>query len=471
MSARLEQRLREILRERSRPGAMAPEAPATPPRDQAPDAARSPDVRLRAAAEALGGEIIERGGGAVIVVDTFYPADHQHGLLRIGDVAGRAMAAAQEIAMLGGVPEPLDGPPRSLLFVDLETTGLAGGAGTYAFLVGCGFFEPHGFRVRQYVMPAYHHERPLLAEVESLVRASAGLVSYNGKSFDVPVLETRYQFNRLPPPFEGLAHVDMLHSARRFWRGAAASAGAWPETDGCRLSTLERTLFGVRRIGDVPGFEIPGRYFGFIRSGDALPLEPVLEHNRLDLVSLAAMTARAVELLKDAPRSSRSSRESLGAGRLLERAGRLDAAERCYEDAVVRTSRERGLDAPVTRAEALKALATSFRRTGRHVDAAQAWQAVVDDRRAPAPVRREALEALAIYFEHRARDLDEARRFARLSLAERVGTRSMDEGRHRLARLDRKLGSRHVERAFVVPPSLDLVGGEDGRPLDDEPRP
>ena len=219
----------------------------------------------------------------------------------MGDVPGRAMAAAPEIAMLGGVPEPLDRDPRALLFVDLETTGLAGGAGTYAFLVGCAFFEPHGFRTRQYFLPGYQHERRLLAEVEALVRASASLVSYNGKSFDVPVLETRYQFNRLTPPFDGVPHVDMVHPARRFWRGMAASPGAWPETDSCRLVTLERTLFGVRRLGDVPGYEIPSRYFDFMRSGDASPLEPVLEHNRLDLISLAALTFRAVRLLAGAP--------------------------------------------------------------------------------------------------------------------------------------------------------------------------
>lgn len=457
MSARLEQRLREILRERrealsgGQPAAAGPSPPgtiATPRcRDAAMDEAaephaapRSSDARLRGVADTLGGDVLERDGGVAIVVDRFYPADHQHGLLRIGDVPGRALAAAPEIAMLGGVPEPLDREPRALLFVDLETTGLAGGAGTYAFLVGCAFFEPHGFRIRQYFLPGYQHERRLLAEVERLVRASASLVSYNGKTFDVPVLETRYQFNRLAPPFGEIAHVDMLHAARRFWRGAPPAPGAWPETDSCRLSALERTLFGVRRIGDVPGFEIPGRYFDFMRSGNAAPLEPVLEHNRLDLISLAALTARAVRLLADAPHSCASARESLGAGRLLERAGRGEQAERCFRSAADRARYERGPDASWTRADALRALAVRHRRRRRHEEAAEAWQAIVDDRRAPAGIRREALEALAIHFEHRTRDLGEARRFAQLSLAARVGTPAMAEGRHRLARLERKLG-------------------------------
>ncbi len=449
MSARLEQRLREILRER-REGRVSPPGEESPTvdaiaearwRDGAKDeSGASTDARLRAIADTLGGDVLEGDGGVAIVVERFYPADHQHGLLRIGDVPGCALAAAPELSLLGGVPEPLDRAPRALLFVDLETTGLAGGAGTYAFLVGCAFFEPQGFRIRQYFLPGYQHERRLLAEVEALVRASAALVSYNGKSFDVPVLETRYQFNRLAPPFDGVSHVDMLHPARRFWRGVGASPGAWPETDSCRLSTLEHTLFGVRRIGDVPGHEITGRYFNFMRSGDASPLEPVLEHNRLDLISLAAMTARAVRLLAGAPASSTSARESLGAGRLLERGARLDAAENCYRDAAERARYERGPDAAWTRADALRALAVRCRRDGRHDQAAEAWQAIAVDRRTPAGIRREALEALAIHFEHRARDLDQARRFAQLSLAERGGTQTLEHGRHRLARLEKKLG-------------------------------
>jgi uncharacterized protein YprB with RNaseH-like and TPR domain len=434
MSAPLEQRVRDILRERRKPAEAAPERPDAP---SAPPSVAA-DTRLQLIADTLGGDVVEAEGGVAIVVDRFYPADHQHGLLRLGDVPGRALSAAPELALLGGVPEPLDRDPRALLFVDLETTGLSGGAGTYAFLVGCAYFEPHGFRIRQYFLPGYQHERRLLAEVESLMRQSAALVSYNGKSFDVPVLETRYQFNRLQAPFEQMAHVDMLHPARRLWKGTTAP-GTWPETDSCRLSTLERSLFGVRRLGDVPGFEIPARYFDFMRSGNAAPLEPVLEHNRLDLISLAALTARAIHLLRTAPESSSTARESLGAGRLLERSGRLPDAERCYRDAAVRARVERGPDGASIRAEALRAIAIRCRRDGRHDEAVDAWQAIADDRRAPAGIRRDALEALAIHFEHRARDLTVARRFAQLSLAERIGTRTMEDGRHRVARLQRKL--------------------------------
>lgn len=453
MSTRLEERMRELLRERRSappPAAAGPPLPAPVPREHS--ASELPD-RLRAAADQLGGALVDGVEGRTLVVDRFYPVDYWHGVVRVGDLQGCGLAAAPEMAILGGAPEPGLFPPRPLLFLDLETTGLAGGAGTYAFLVGCAAFEPHGFRVRQFFLPTYQQEAPLLAAVDALVRGSAGLVTYNGRTFDLPVLETRYEFNRVTPPFAALAHVDMLHAARRLWRGAPAAPGAWPETDSCRLTALERVLFGVRRIGDVPGFEIPGRYFEFMRSGDALPLEPVLEHNRLDLLTLAAMTARALRLLAEAPAASTSARESFGSGALLARAGRHDLAERCYRDAAERARHERGPDAGQVRADALRALALRCRRTGRYAEAADAWQTIAADRLAPPVIRREALDALAIHHEHRSRDLDEARRFAQLSLAERVGTRMMGACRHRLARLDRKLGRRpgRQEPGWLLP--------------------
>ena len=182
MSSRLESRLREILREQrpvARPGA---DGPRTPP---AADASQ-PRGLLRTAADVLDGDVHETAGGAFVVVDRFYPADHRHGLARIGDFDGDSFALRDELALIGGRPEPAEAPPRTLLFVDLETTGLAGGAGTYAFLVGCAYFEPHGFRTRQYFLSGYQHERTLLDAVDGLVRQSAGLVSYNGSLKPMP---------------------------------------------------------------------------------------------------------------------------------------------------------------------------------------------------------------------------------------------------------------------------------------------
>jgi hypothetical protein len=223
---------------------------------------------------------------------------------------------------------------------------------------------------------------------------------------------------------------------------------------GCRLGTLERTLFNVNRLGDVGGFEIPARFFRFLRSGDPRPLEGVLEHNRIDLVSLAAVMARAVELAKSGPPACRDCGEALALGRIYERAagddrviGRDDVmnqAALCYR----RGAESRTID---VRAEALYRLALWHRRERRFADAAAIWREVLElteprgVRRMVGmrALRRFAAEALAVHHEHRDRDLDSARELALFALEEAEGDGRIADGvRHRLARLDRKIAKK-----------------------------
>ena len=221
------------------------------------------------------------------------------------------------------------------------------------------------------------------------------------------------------------------------------------QSESCTLGTLERVLFGVRRHGDVPGFEIPGRYFSFVRTGHAQPLQPVFEHNRLDLVSLAALTARALRLVESAPDAAEQPRECYGLGRLFERVGALDRAEACYRRTLVLAERSWHMDDDVVRGEALRAIALRCRRTGRHEEAASYWDAITRLRRCPDVLLHEAIEALAIHHEHRSRDLDVAR-----SLAERLieSPRASDDTSRRLARLARKIDRRQapVERPLLM---------------------
>ena len=237
-------------------------------------------------------------------------------------------------------------------------------------------------------------------------------------------------------PFDELAHFDMLHPARRLWKGRQADA----DEGGCRLSTLERALLNMRRVGDVAGFEIPGRFFQFLRTADPRPLEPVLEHNRLDLVSLAAVTSRAAQLTSGGEAACRDGAEALAVGRVLERAERFERAEACYR----RAAESR---CAVTKAEALYRLGVRARRERRFEDAAARWRALVALTDTPArkrdrtlaALRQYAIEALAIHQEHRVRDLAAARELALFALDEDVLPARADGMRHRLARIDRKL--------------------------------
>jgi hypothetical protein len=248
----------------------------------------------------------------------------------------------------------------------------------------------------------------------------------------------------------------MLHPARRLWRGRRG--GGDPDDSGCRLTTLERTLLDLTRVGDVGGFEIPGRFFQFLRSGDPRPLEPVLEHNRLDLVSLAAVMSRGLQLARDGHAACRDCAEALALGRVYERAAAddrvpyagtmLTRAESCY----TRASESRAAD---VKGEALYRLGLRHRRERRYAEAAVVWRDVLELTE-PQGVRRIdglgelrqfAVEALAIHHEHRERDLAGARELALFALEEVDGRRA-DGMKHRLARLDKKIAQKTNAQLF-----------------------
>jgi uncharacterized protein len=406
------------------------------------------------AAQTLGGEWCEAHGPPFLLVEREYSGAHRHGQMSVVEMLPPEGGIWPRLPLLAGGVGHANGPAATgrMLFLDLETTGLAGGAGTYAFLVGLAWFDGGALQVRQYFLSTFAAERSILAAVAEVVRETATLVTFNGKSFDVPLIETRFAVNRLPSPFETLPHVDMLHVARRFWRpdddatDGAASADA-ARGRGCRLSDLEEAVCGHAREGDVPGFEIPARYFDYVRSGDARPLEGVLEHNRLDLVSLALLTARASQLLDGGPEAVSTAREAIGLGRVYERAGLLGDARRAYAYAsgVAQLSEDEPsgraprVDA-ATKAEALRAYATLARRERDFTRAALAWQCALNVRMCPPHIAREAAEALAVHHEHRQPDLECARRFAMQSLQYRSTPTRAQAAQHRVARLNRKLG-------------------------------
>jgi uncharacterized protein len=375
--------------------------------------------------DVLCGSWREHPSGRSFVVERRVEADAQHGRVRVRDLAVQLDRAASQAPMLsGGAPARMP-----FVFIDLETTGLSGGAGTYAFLVGCGSFTNDGaFLTRQYLLPAFGDERPMLETVaDELMRAGA-MVSFNGKSFDAPVLETRYLFHRLEWAGARLPHIDVLHPSRRFWRDDVSS---------CTLVALERQVLGARRAGDVCGFEIPARYFQFIRSGDARPLAVVLEHNRLDLLSLAGLTARLLHLLGRGPGEAGDSREAFALGQTYARAGFFSHAIEAYRRAMtIHAPSRRGSSLQI---EILRSLALACRRGRRFHEAASAWRQLLDTPGCAGPIAREATEALAIHHEHRERDLTAARTFALKSLDQEARPRWNDGVRHRLARIERKL--------------------------------
>ncbi|MEZ5290685.1 MAG: ribonuclease H-like domain-containing protein [Vicinamibacterales bacterium] len=441
-----------------------PDAGGRPPRDPAAigpggdpsepaGGLESRAARAARAAATLGGALETRGDGLCIVVDRRYDADVRHGRQRVGDIVHGLRRTADGLRALGtawpGSGGPGLGTPDGLCVVDLETTGLAGGAGTQAFLVGCARLDGDGVHVRQFLAPGFEFERAQLGALAEWMADRTWLVTFNGRTFDVPLLEMRFAFNRLRWPWAELPHLDALHPARRFWRDRSVLTGPDPDEASCTLGVLERRLSGVHRVGDVPGSEIPARYFQFARDGRAEPLEAVLEHNRLDLLSTLLVCARASRLVAEGPAATERGQECLGLGRVYERLADAARAEGCYARAAAEGL---GVGDPLLRAEALRRLAFLQRRDGRPDHAAASWGALLATRGAPGRLRREAREALAIHHEHRARDLEAARAVVLEGLREAPDDPRRAGSQHRLARIERKLARRTPGRLL---PSFD----------------
>lgn len=409
--------------------------------------------RIERAAATLGGVVDQRTDGPCIVVDRRYQADARHGQWRIGDLVDSLRRAEDGLAALRRAwPGPRltpDGAPvgavDGLCVLDLETTGLAGGAGTQAFLVGCARVEGDGIHVRQFLAPGFEHERAQLACLGEWMQDRTHLLTFNGRTFDVPLLEMRFAFQRVTWSWADVPHLDALHPARRFWRDRPELVGPDVDDARCTLGVLERRLAGVHRVGDVPGMEIPARFFQFARDGRAEPLEAVLEHNRLDLVSTLLVCARAAALVVGGPSTAMHGHECLGLGRVYERLDDRAGAETCYARAAAQAL---GVGDAALRAEALRRLAYVQRREGRTAEAAATWRALLATRGVKARLRSEAREALAIHQEHRIGDLAGARSLVLDGLADLTDARQRSRAEHRLARLERK------ERARAPRPLL-----------------
>jgi hypothetical protein len=368
----------------------------------------------------LGGQLVDTEAGPLLTVRREFPLAHRHGRVALE----RALAVSAEVlgvlARNGALPDP-----RHLVFLDTETTGVAGGTGTYAFLVGAGWLEADRFVVVQHFMRDLDEEPALLAALAPLLDAASGLVTFNGSAFDVPLLETRFILGRRRWP-AALPHLDLLHSARRVWASRFVD---------CRLLTLEREVLGHQRDEDVAGALIPSLYFEFLRRRHPAPLGPVFTHNRHDVLFLAALFAWLGDALADPERGLDDGLDLAGVGRLWERAD-PERAVACYRAAL-----GVGLPAPVAHGVRLR-LAAWEKRQARWQAACALWQAAAT----AAAFDPRPWEELAKYHEHRARDAATAQTVvaAALQRARAAGapSRVMEAFAYRLARLDRRLARR-----------------------------
>jgi len=284
--------------------------------------------------------------------------------------------------------------------------------------------------VRQVFMRDFCEEAASLHVVAQQLESAAFLVSFNGKTFDAPLLNTRLVMNRLPAKLGELPHLDLLHPARRLYRERCVD---------CRLGTLEQHALGFERNDDVPGFMVPDLYRAYLRSRDGRHVAKIFTHNAYDVLSLVTLTAHLAELVWRGPELGVDPGLLLAAARLLRDRGRIEQAQRCFELALERAHQAD----PLTARDARVEVALAHKRRGEHACAAEHFRVLIQT----GPFDPLAFEELAKHLEHRDRDFaacaeltERALQFLRAGAFTERREHWIGAFEHRLARLQRKLG-------------------------------
>lgn len=334
--------------------------------------------------DVLGGSEKETPLGETFIVEALYSSEFQHGYNRL-----QISAPLNILAAWAGDMTISENVKDDFAFLDIETTGLSGGTGTYAFLIGVGRFEGENFRLAQFFMRDPIEEPAQLAALEEFLIPCHTLVTFNGKSFDLPLLKTRYITHGWKPPFNDTAHVDLLHLARRLWRNRLPSR---------TLGNLEVQILGASRTeDDVPGWMIPQIYFDYLRSADARPLKKVFYHNAMDILSLVTLLDHTAGLLSDPiNRAMEHKADLIAVAKLFEDLGDQDMAVHLYNHTLEHDLPE---DAML---DATLRLALIHKRRENFPAAVSLWEKAARCKSIQAHVE------LAKFYEHRSGDYHEA---------------------------------------------------------------
>ena len=372
----------------------------------------------------VAGSVYSTPRGETFITEQVFSADYVH-----GSVSPYSPFPLSVISQWANDPRIAELPIHKYAFLDTETSGVSGGTGTYAFLVGAARFVDGAFVLKQFFLRDPSEEPAMLEALINFLAPCEGLVTFNGKAFDAPLLVTRYSLHRIPVPFKDYAHIDLLPLARRLWRDRLESRA---------LKYLEEHVLGFTRSSEeVPGYEIPWLYFDYLRSGDARPLGGVFYHNAMDIVAMAALLGHVSELLAD-PYNGRVEHglDFIALGKLFEDLGQWDEAARLFE---------RGLEIGLNESDfgvAVKRISILQKRRGDISRAVELWQ------EAAGKGHIYAFIELAKFYEHKMRDIQLSIQWSlaarkeveKANLPAYIRKHWLSEIDHRMQRLQRKAG-------------------------------
>ena len=322
--------------------------------------------------------------GSAFLADEQFPADYQHGLIPFSQKVDYSL-----LGEWAGYPTLHEKPADQFIFLDTETSGLAGGTGTFAFMIGLGWWQSDGFRLQQFFLREPAEEAAVLAALDEVLTPFQTIVTYNGKSFDIPLLNARHTLSAFQSPFPSMQHVDLLALSRRIWRNRLPSRS---------LGSIEHDVLAVSRSQEeIPGWMIPEMYFNYLKSGDSRPMAGVFYHNRMDILSLAALFLHQSNLLSS-PMDwlAAESLDLIAIAKLYDDTGRREQAVQFYEHSL-----SLGLPRPFF-IQTLYRYADLARKELHFEQAVSLWQKAAELQELPACIE------LAKYYEHRARGYETA---------------------------------------------------------------
>jgi uncharacterized protein YprB with RNaseH-like and TPR domain len=346
--------------------------------------------------ESLDGAVSENRYGKFVLMEKRFDLNHRHGRIRLASCTEHETNVLAELCLSksSALKRPFSSPPfvlKETVFIDCETTGLAGGVGTYAFLVGMGYFLNHEFLIKQYFMRDFDEEGAVLFAVSQELENFKSVASYNGKCYDLPLLENRSVVNRIDFDSTAWLHLDLLFPSRRLWKRRIGD---------CSLASIEQQILNVEREIDVPSYLIPQIYFDYLRSGRIDPLIPVFHHNICDILSLVGLSVQISQAIQDFHAAGIEDPIDLySLGRFHFSLGDYAKSIVCFEHALSK-------DMPTEwQQETYINLAYTYKRAGNIKQAAQIWHHLLKEE---FPFNFYVCEELAKYYEHKEKDYPQA---------------------------------------------------------------
>lgn len=367
--------------------------------------------------EVLSGNFIETPFGFSFVRENYFSHDYKCGEITLSQIL---KSSTRNLSRLVGDERIAKMDINKTVFLDTETTGLAGGAGTFIFLIGLGYFTEDQFCVRQYFMRDFDEEQALLSALNELLDKFENVVTYNGKSFDLPLMENRFIMSGMKMNLEDPAHLDLLYPVRRLWK---------KRLENCSLSTVERDVLGLYRENDVPGYLVPEIYFNYLRTKDARALKGVFEHNLQDILSLVALAAKMGDFLEEPLKNTIYPSDIYSLGKIYDRQKEYIKSALYYNEALKHNLAE------VETLEILRLISFAYKRQGKWEEAEKIWKEAINRSR---EFIYYPYEELAKYYEHYLKDYQKAELIVEeaLNIVENIFLKEKLE--YRLKRIKRK---------------------------------